>query len=286
MDSLSGSYGRQRILHGGQRFVGGVAWRQNEQTYDGFRALYKGGSSLTLDYAYVYNVNRIFGPDDSTAQPADWGGENHLARADFKFAENHTLSAFAYALDIDERSNWPADKSVDNSTDTYGLEYSGKIGPVTAKAAYANQSDAGDSNLDYNTNYYMLEGGLTVLGVKAILGYEVLGGDNGVGFKTPLATLHKFQGWADKFLTTPGDGIEDLYVGATGELGPVKLGAYYHDFQAEDSSADFGKEIDLVASWPATKNLKLELNYASFSTDDKLRYSDTDKAWLTVIFKI
>jgi hypothetical protein len=286
VDGLSGSYGRQRILHGGQRFVGGVAWRQNEQTYDGFRALYKGGSSLTLDYAYVYNVNRIFGPDDSTAQPADWGGANHLVRADFKFAENHTLNAFAYALDIDERSSWHADKSVDNSTDTYGLEYSGKIGPVTAKAAYASQSDAGDSNLDYNTNYYMLEGGLTVLGVNATLGYEVLGGDNGVGFKTPLATLHKFQGWADKFLTTPGDGIEDLYVGAKGELGPVQLGAYYHDFQAEDSSANFGTEIDLVASWPATKNLKLELNYASFSTDDKARYSDTDKAWLTIIFKI
>ncbi|MEH6608546.1 MAG: alginate export family protein [Halioglobus sp.] len=286
VDSLSGSYGRQRILHGGQRFVGGVAWRQNEQTYDGFRALYKGGSSLTLDYAYVYNVNRIFGPDDSTAQPADWGGENHLARADFKFAENHTLSAFAYALDIDERSGWPADKSVDNSTDAYGVEYSVKIGPVTAKATYANQSESGDSNLDYNASYYMVEGGLTVLGVKAILGYEVLGGDNGVGFKTPLATLHKFQGWADKFLTTPGDGIEDLYVGAKGELGPVQLGAYYHDFQAEDSNADFGTEIDLVASWPATKNLKLELNYASFSTDNKVRYSDTDKTWLTVIFKI
>ncbi len=36
-NDLSGAYGRQRILHGNQRFVGGVAWRQNEQTYDGFR---------------------------------------------------------------------------------------------------------------------------------------------------------------------------------------------------------------------------------------------------------
>ena len=84
VDSLSASYGRQRILRGGQRFVGGVTWRQNEQTYDGFRALYQGGSSLNLDYAY--NVDRIFGPDDSSAQPANWRGENHLARADFKFA--------------------------------------------------------------------------------------------------------------------------------------------------------------------------------------------------------
>ena len=33
---------------------------------------------------------------------------------------------------------------------------------------------------------------------------------NGVkGFTTPLASLHKFQGWADKFTATPANGIED-----------------------------------------------------------------------------
>ncbi|MFT6899012.1 MAG: hypothetical protein ACJA13_003443, partial [Paraglaciecola sp.] len=31
------SFGRQRIVHNDQRFVGGVAWRQNEQTFDGYR---------------------------------------------------------------------------------------------------------------------------------------------------------------------------------------------------------------------------------------------------------
>ena len=34
---LSGIFGRQRINYGRQRFIGGVAWRQNEQTYDGVR---------------------------------------------------------------------------------------------------------------------------------------------------------------------------------------------------------------------------------------------------------
>jgi hypothetical protein len=47
------------------------------------------------------------------------------------------------------------------------------------------------------------------------------------GFTTPLATLHKFQGWADKFLTTPVNGLADLYVNAgytrkgVGPLAPV-----------------------------------------------------------------
>lgn len=281
----SGSYGRQRIVHGNQRFIGGVAWRQNEQTYDGFRAMYKGDHGLVLDYAYVYNINRIFGPDDGPVQPANHHGSNHFLRADWKFAEEHTLSGFYYGLEIDEDRAYAAGKTVGNSSDTIGVEYSGKFGPIGAKAAYATQSDAGDNPASYDADYYMLEGSFGFSGLKASLGYEVLGAGDGVGFKTPYATLHKFQGWADKFLITPGDGIEDIYVGLTGKLGPVALGGFYHDFSAEDSGEDWGSEIDLVATWNYNKNWMFQLKYASFSSDSDA-YTDTDKAWLTVNFKI
>ena len=284
-NDASGTYGRQRILHGSQRFVGGVGWRQNEQTYDGFRALYQSSHGITLDYAYVYNVNRIFGPDDGPVQPANLRGANHLFRADWKLGDNHSLTGFAYALDVDENDDYAAGKTVGNSSDTYGLEYSGKFGAFSAKAAYAKQSDAGDSPLDYDADYYLLEGSVAVAGLTATLGYEVLGAGDGVGFKIPYATLHKFQGWADKFLVTPGDGIEDLYVGLAGKLGPVKLAGIYHDFQAEDSSADYGSEIDLVASWAYDKHWSFQLKYASFSSDSSA-YTDTYKAWVTVNFKI
>lgn len=284
-ENLSGIYGRQRILHGSQRFVGGVAWRQNEQTYDGLRAQWGEASNLHLDYAYVYNINRVFGPDDSAAQPANWKGNNHLVRLDWKMGDNHTLSGFIYALEIDERGAWSSNKSVNNSTDTYGVDYSGNLGPVAVKAAYATQSDAGDSDLDYDADYYMLEGAMSSAGISGKLGYEVLGADNGVGFKTPLATAHKFQGWADKFLTAPGDGIEDLYLGVTGNLGPVKLGAFYHDFSAEDSSEDFGTEWDLVGTWPISKQFSTQLKYANFSSDSD-RYSDAQKVWVTLQLKL
>ena len=280
-EDVAGTYGRQRILHGNQRFVGGVGWRQNEQTYDGFRALYEGGNGLTLDYAYVYNVNRIFGPDDSLVQPADHRGSNHFFRADYKLGENHSLSGFIYALDVDDNPDYAAGKTVGNSSDTYGVEYSGKFGPVSAKAAYATQSDAGDNPVDYDADYYMLEGGMNFGGVSVLLAYEVLGAGDGVGFNTPYATLHKFQGWADKFLATPGDGIEDLYAGATGKVGPVNLGAFYHDFSAEDSSDDFGSEWDLVATWPVNKQFTTQLKYANFSSDSS-RFSDTEKLWVTL----
>jgi len=280
-----GAYGRQRILHGNQRFVGGVGWRQNEQTYDGFRLLYQGDSGLTLDYAYVYNVNRIFGPDDRVSQPADLHGENHLARAEYRFAGKHSVSGFLYLLEVDEDAGYAPGKTVDNSTDTYGLGYAGEFGPVSLKATYATQSEAGDSRLDYDADYYMIEGGLNLAAINARAGYEMLGSDNTVGFKTPYATLHKFQGWADKFLSTPGDGIEDIYVGATGNLGGLKLAAYYHDFSAEDGSGNFGTEWDLMGSWPLNKQFTTQLHYANFSSDSD-RYSDAQKVWLTLQLKI
>jgi hypothetical protein len=281
----SGTAGRQNIVHGSERFIGGVAWRQNEQTYDGFRALYAGDNGLKIDYAYVYNVNRIFGPDDGPVQPANLDGDNHFLRADWTFAESHTITGLVYLLDIDENPDYPAGRTVGNSSDTYGIQYAGSFGPMTAKLAYATQSDAGDSQLEYDADYYLAEGSFTVAGVKAIVGYEVLGAGDGVGFKTPYATLHKFQGWADKFLVTPADGIEDLYVGVTGKIGPVKLGGFYHDFSAEDASGDYGSEVDLVATWPYNDLWTFQLKYANFSSDSD-NFTDTEKAWLSVIFKI
>ena len=62
-ESADATYGRQRINLSNQRFVGGVAWRQNEQTFDGVRANWKATDSFSLDYSYTYKVHRIFGPE-------------------------------------------------------------------------------------------------------------------------------------------------------------------------------------------------------------------------------
>lgn len=284
LDSADGIYGRQRINYSNQRFVGGVGWRQNEQTYDGFRANWQALESLNINYSYVYRVNRIFGPDDG-ANPADWRGDNNFLYVDWRVAEGHNIGAFGYIVDVDSRNSYPAGKTVNNSSDSWGLEYVGKFSVMNVRAAYARQSDGGDSELDYDADYYLVEAGTTVWGVGLTAGYEVLAAGDGTGFATPLATLHKFQGWADKFLDTPGDGIEDLYLGASATLGPVKLQAVYHDFQAEDSSEDFGSEIDLAATWPINQYFTTQLKFASFSSDSD-RYTDTDKIWLTLQLKI
>ena len=283
--SFDTTLGRQRVLHGNQRFVGGVAFRQNEQTFDALRAVLDQWDGWVIDLSYVDQVNRIFGPNDG-ANPAVLDGDNFFLRADYQVSEKHRLAGFVYLLDFDEQSDFAAGKTVDNSSDTWGLEYRGDFEPVVVDLAWATQTDAGDSTLDYDADYYKIEAALAMDSIRLNAGYEVLGADNGVGFATPLATGHKFQGWADKFLSTPGDGIEDFYIGIHGKAGPVKLGAIYHDFQAEDSSDDFGSEINLVAAWPVDKYFTLMAEYASFDSADDNRFSDTDKLWLTLRAKL
>ena len=202
-DGFSATAGRQRILHNNQRFVGGVGWRQNEQTYDGYRFQVNPAKGLSVDYSYVYNVNRIFGPDGG-AKPADLHGQFHLLNTGYKINKDHKVNAYAYLLDFDTAAS--------SSTDTYGVSYNGKFGPVMVNAAYATQSEAGDNAKDFSADYYNFEVGTKVSSVTLLAGIESLGSDNGVGFSTPLATLHKFQGFADKFLGTPGEGIEDIYL--------------------------------------------------------------------------
>ena len=277
-DKVTATIGRQRINHADQRFIGGVAWRQNEQTYDGVRLQAKANARVSLDYAYVANVNRIFGPGDG-AQPGDWQGDSHIFRAEFIAAEKQKFSVFAYLLDF-ENDNGPP-----NSTQTYGLTYNGGFGPVSVDATIATQSDYENSPLNYSAEFFSVAAAYSFKPIKLSVGYDVLGSDNGIaGFRTPLATLHKFQGFADLFLGTPAAGIEDFYVGLAGKAGPVKLAATWHDFQSEEGSIDYGTEINLVATWPVTKRVTLQAKFADYNADDFA--VDTTRFWFSAIFNL
>jgi hypothetical protein len=267
------TFGRQRINLGSQRFVGGVGWRQNEQTFDALRIQLPSIGKLSLDYSYIDKVNRIFGPDDSDAQPDRWNSDSHALRATYPLTEKHHISGYIYLLDFEE--------SEVNSSTTYGIAYTGELGPLSLNASYATQSDYSDNPISYDADYYNLGVSTDISILKLSAGYEVLGSDDGVtAFRTPLATAHKFQGWADMFLTTPADGIEDAYATVASKIGPVKLALTYHDFKAEEGSDDYGSEVDFVATYPINKQLSAQLKYASYNADS---YGvDTDKLWFTV----
>lgn len=281
--------GRQRINLDNQRFIGGVAWRQNEQTYDGALAQLKPLDGLTLSYAYIDQVNTIFGPDngryDSAANPANIDGHSHLINAQYVFMPELTATAYSYLLDLDNLALTPTSAEGMLSSQTSGLRLNGAIAGVSYVLEYARQSDYDSNPQDLDSEYYLAELGYTLKGVQLKAGYEVLGGDSGPGnraFQTPLATKHAFQGWADVFLTTPADGVEDLYFGATAPLFGGTLQAWYHDFSTEQGSDDYGSEIDLSYAHPipGVKGLVGLVKYATYDSDDEARSVDTDKVWL------
>lgn len=133
-DSFTGIVGRQRILHSGQRFVGGVGWRQNEQTYDSARIqlpINTDMGAVKVDYSYIWDVNRIFGPDTNGGQPRRYESDSHAVYASFSPAEGHTIGLYSYLLDFDNAAV--------NSSETYGIEYKGAFGPVSISAAAATR---------------------------------------------------------------------------------------------------------------------------------------------------
>lgn len=287
--------GRQRINLDNQRFIGSVAWRQNEQTFDGALTQLKPLDGMTLSYAYLDQVNTVFGPDngryDNVTNPANIDGHSHLINAQYVFMPQLTATAYSYLLDLDNIAVAPTAVEGTLSSQTSGLRLNGVIAGVSYALEYAQQKDYGDNPLELDSEYYLAELGYTLKGVQLKAGYEVLGGDNGSGnraFQTPLATKHAFQGWADQFLTTPADGIEDAYVGVTAPLLGGTLQAWYHDFSTEQGSDEYGNEIDLSYAHPipGVKGLVGLLKYATYDSDDKARTVDTDKVWLQLQYSL
>ena len=110
----------------------------------------------------------------------------------------------------------------------------------------------------------------------------MLGSDDGVAaFRTPLATLHKFQGWADLFLVTPAAGIEDTNAGLAGTLGGVRWAATYHQFRSDEGAIDYGDELNFIANYKITDGVKTQFKFANYRADDF--GTDTTRAWLSLI---
>jgi hypothetical protein len=288
--------GRQRIALDDQRFIGPVGWRQNEQTFDAFRVVNRSVTNLTLDATYMNRVNRLFGDD---SPQGDYKGDSFLFNAGYQ-TKLGKITAFSYLLDFDPILNIPAGLNpVRDSTSTYGLRFAGEkpVGKIKLAyaASYATQSDYADNPLDIDLDYQFAEVTGTFRQFGLGVGAEILEGNGlaglaGKGFTTPLATLHKFQGWADKFLTTPANGLEDLYATASVTLKGIAsldtLGfiASYHEYKAEQISADYGDEWNLSLA-AKHKRFNAMLKFADYKQGDVPAVGrDTEKLWLQLEF--
>ena len=286
IDDFEGKLGRQRIIHDGARFIGNVGWRQNEQTFDALRLQYSGIENLTLEYDFVWNVQRIFGegaPDAWTGLPVT--GEDsmlsHFVHGNYDFKDAGKLSVFGYSLDYIKKD------ALDSNT--FGALFSGSYKlndewSAVYTASLASQGDAYDNEGDLSEMYYQLELGAKWKSVTMKLGYEVLTGDGDVAFQTPLATGHKFNGWTDQFLATPATGLQDLYFsvgGAIPNIEGLKALLNYHIFSSTEDDIDYGTELNLVTSYKLSQlddKLTIGAKAGVYSADDYGQ--DTTKIWL------
>lgn len=288
IDKTTVTLGRQRINIDDQRFVGSVGWRQNEQTFDAIRIESAALGPLKADVTYSWTDRTIFGYD-SAIQSISGGNVFATLSADLSTIN---VEGFAFLVDQDETGRRQF------SSQTYGLRTSGKFevsadANLALAASYARQTDWQDNPNNYAADYWLVDATLTLGKIGLNAAYEILGADKGAAatsFQTPLATLHKFQGWADKFLTTPANGIRDLNGGATyalgtlGVLGPVKLVGAYHQFRSDIGSTDYGDEWDAQIAAKPRPDTTIIAKFATYNAD--ALSTDTRKFWVEIDYAL
>lgn len=264
-----------------ERYVGSVAWRQNDQTFDGGKATITAVPGVTGLYAYIGNVNRIFSDESPVGNVAS---NTHLFHLESKPMPIGTLTAYTYLIDLfdlDPLSNASFGgflKGKRPLRDGFDYHY---------RAEYARQTNYGDNPVEYAVNYARIEQGLSWSGFTTTLIYELLGSDDGVAaFQTPLATGHIFNGFADVFLITPPTGLQDFYIEAKYKVS-AKSGdpfsyfdgllvlAQYHEFRSAVRDLDYGSEFDFYAYVPFRNGIYAQLKYANYRADEF--FTDVEK---------
>lgn len=281
--------GRQRIALDDERFVGSVPFRQNGQSFDAVRTEITPAKGVKADLSYAWSVRTIWGIDGAGARQQAVSGDNVFGNLSVQTPIGKAV-AFAYLVDQDEA----AMQGFHLSSQSYGVRLDGNQTLGKAKVAYqlsyARQSDWHRNPNDYAADYWLADVAVDLGGPRVGAAYEILGAGSGrdggtalTSFQTPLATGFKFQGWADKFLTTPPDGVRDLYASAgwgwkaVGPLKAVTLQAVWHDYRSDRASRSYGDEIDLLASAKLGK-VTASARYAHYDADTLA--TDTDKFWL------
>ncbi|MEX1049799.1 MAG: alginate export family protein [Akkermansiaceae bacterium] len=258
--------GRQRLIYDNAAFIGNVGWRQNEQTFDAISFTNQSIQDLTLNLAYIDQVNRIFGSDadNQTANRQDVSSEIYLLNTRYTGIRGLTVGGYAYFMKFDE----PVVEGWDNQT--YGVTAKGDLLGLTLYGELAYQTDAGPAN-DTEALYAHFSATKT-LGTHAFTaGIEFLD----AGFQTPLATVHAFNGFADAFI---GQRITGTHGGLTNPYISHSLPIFWgmkwtntlHAFGDNSLSTDRGWEIDSVLVKKFDDQFTAIAKLAHFESEDVL----------------
>lgn len=277
--------GKQSIKLDNVRFIGNVEFRQVMQVFNGMTVENKGLPNTEIYAAHLTRVKSIFALQREL--------KVEILHAAYKLTPNDVLIGYAYFQDDPELAGAAANVK-DLSNRVIGIRADGAH-PFGEKfkllytAEYAKQDDYADGDGKIDADYLRVGLGPKWGDWFVRADYERLASNNGdYAFQTPLGTNHLFQGWADHFLTTPRQGIEDRYLTAGGKIGNASLYAEYHRFKSDTGGINFGDEFDLSVAYPFSKRFSGKIEYAEFREKDVLagaaRKADLTKIWVTLLF--
>lgn len=279
MDEIFFKLGRQRINFDNQRFVGGNAFWQNEQTFDAALGTLKFFSNSQLTYTYIANANRIYGDDADKhnigSEPVYGGPEtrpagllgdhehrSHLAR--FEWNEWDYTRVVAYGYRIDNRAMPAASNHTIGASYTLNYKQDAIKYRVQVEAARQNRVELDVDGLAY----YVVDLGVGIGTYEFSSRYEILDAKDGAAFVTPLGSNHDFQGWADRIENTPVTGVRDFSLALLWRASPVRVETAYHFFSQAQGGDDIGQEWDLDFVYKPASKHAISLRFAHFEPDD------------------
>jgi hypothetical protein len=313
--------GRQQLNLDNVRFIGDIGFRQNMQVFDGVSVLNKSITDVEIFAAHFSKVRQI------TTKLRD--GNIDIINAKYKISPTESLIGYGYLVDMEnlgqnggnpaaiatvaQGGNGLGDSqdvvktaSTDASSKTFGVRLDGahKVNDdwkLLYTAEYAKQDDYRGGSPLIDAHYFKLGGGAAYGAWSVRLDHEKLSSNDGkYAFQTPLGTNHLFQGWADVFLATPRQGMEDTFISIAGSIAKAKLYAEYHVFKSDEKYQSlngklgdkYGTELDLSVTYPFSKALLGKVEYARFNESDvygttlqnAARKGDKEIIWVTAIY--
>ncbi|HQW82305.1 MAG TPA: alginate export family protein [Pseudomonadota bacterium] len=271
--------GRQRINLDNQRFFGSVGWRQNDQTFDAAAFTQTLGKNTTARYYYLQDAHRVFGHANPNPLLAEYDIGGHLVNVAHVFGPA-TLTGYGYFV---ENEDLPLTSNRIIGARLAGTHALNEPWKLLYTAEYAQQANWRDGAHAIDADYVLFEIGAARGAYAGKFSQERLGGDGHYAFQTPFATLHAFNGWADKFSVIPVNGLIDNAVLVNGPAGKLQWAASYHQYSADHGGADYGTEWDASLSYAFKQRFTALAKIASYDADSFAR--DTDKFWLSLEYK-
>jgi hypothetical protein len=254
--------GRQEIVLDDARLIGNVNWRQNGQSFDALSVTNQSIERLTLYAGVISEVNTI------VLSGIDL---DHLVlvNARYTYTEGHDIALFSYLLDVEN-------DAINRDSATYGGRVKGACGEYLKydlTYAFQNDYEEGNNNKGDMVNAFL---GVNRKWFSVGAGYSRISGQDGSDnpFDTLFSTAHKFNGWADQFLTTNGGnlagGLEDLFFQLGTDIAGTKIVLRYHMFDTTEHEPgihdrDYGDEFDFDVQRKLRENLTAQFRFAHYN---------------------